>query len=81
MDALSEIHLLNQKVANFEHLVRDYARDWSAAGPIIVREAIELKPTSRDTWTAIIRHKDFAFGGVGETPLIAAMRAFCSSRG
>lgn len=58
--------------------------DWKHGGPIIEREAIELrKHWQRESWSARIdsdRHSLAPMYGYGETPLIAAMRAYVSSK-
>lgn len=60
------------------------SRDWKHGGPIIEREAIELrKHWQRESWSARIdsdRHGLAPRYGYGETPLISAMRAYVSSK-
>lgn len=58
--------------------------NWSKGGPIIEREAIELrKHWQREIWTARIESDPHGLApryGYGETPLIAAMRVYVSSK-
>lgn len=58
--------------------------DWKHGGPIIEREAIELrKHWQQEGWSARIdydRHGLAPRYGYGETPLIAAMRAYVASK-
>lgn len=56
-----------------------YSSDWERAGPIIERERISLDPIVKDRWCATASGTDYV--EFGPTPLIAAMRAFCASRG
>jgi hypothetical protein len=62
--------------------------DWGAGGPIIEREGISVSPWYEpDRWVANVRPRQ-AFGvtegddgyGEGQTPLIAAMRAYVASK-
>ena len=58
-----------------------YSRDWAQGGPILDRERITIRQ-----WTGMpISHAymphDGAPWGAGPTPLIAAMRCFCSKLG
>lgn len=67
-----------------------YSTDWNAGGPIIEREGISLEAPNEhdygsDQWTAEFEHPARSDGvqrsyGIGETPLIAAMRAYVASR-
>lgn len=63
--------------------------DWSQGGPIIERECIGVTPTgtTREPWVAEGAEHTYAQGIVtatnrqtGETPLIAAMRCYVSSK-
>lgn len=59
--------------------------EWAVGGPIIEREGIDLRKqyalNSDTDWTATLEWLDEPRGeGFGPTPLIAAMRAFVSSR-
>lgn len=66
----------------------DYSTDWAAGGPIIAREGIELQPIGAGSrfngarveagWTA--RCADSFCVEYGETPLVAAMRAFVAMK-
>ncbi|MGO3714156.1 phage protein NinX family protein [Alcaligenes aquatilis] len=60
------------------------SRNWSKGGPIIDREKIGVKPNvSTYKWGARIdsdRHPFAPRYGYGDTPLIAAMRAYVSSK-
>ena len=63
-----------------------YSSEWSAGGPIIEREHIELRSHRGEVWSANLEpdapivDADEAFGQRGETALIAAMRAFVAER-
>lgn len=61
-----------------------YSTDWSQGGPIIEREGVNLNFMQFDSpqyWTAHIRHTDkVKFGALGPTPLVAAMRCYCSAK-
>lgn len=64
-----------------------YSTDWSQGGPILDRERIALNPTGgvENPWQAECTgfpegHYDGIWHGVGPTPLIAAMRAYVSSK-
>ncbi len=63
-----------------------FATKWEAAGPIIEREFIELRPgsyTGKDRlWAAWSqnRHGERSKGMTGPTVLIAAMRCFVASK-
>jgi hypothetical protein len=59
---------------------RRFSTDWAQAGPIIEREAIELVPDGKGSWSAAIRGGDEDDVAHGPTPLIAAMRCFVASR-
>jgi hypothetical protein len=52
--------------------------DWSDGGPIVERERVCISPGAT-SWGAFI-FGDSAGGAEGETPLIAAMRAFVISK-
>lgn len=53
--------------------------DWTQGGPIIEREEIAVRPSVIPDagWVACLDHGDFE---QAETPLIAAMRAYVSSK-
>jgi hypothetical protein len=53
---------------------------WQEGGPIIEREAIELVPDGKGSWSAAIRGGDEDDVAHGPTPLIAAMRCYVTSR-
>jgi hypothetical protein len=53
---------------------------WQQGGPIIEREAIELVPDGKGSWSAAIRGGDEDDVAHGPTPLIAAMRCYVASR-
>jgi hypothetical protein len=59
--------------------------NWAQSGPIIEREQIAIESMDHHTpgsaWTAIVRGIfDYGAGGIeGQTPLIAAMRAYVAS--
>ena len=58
-----------------------YSRDWAQGGPILDRERITIRQwTSMPSIHAYMPH-DGAPWGAGPTPLIAAMRCFCSKLG
>jgi hypothetical protein len=61
--------------------VPHYSSDWREAGPILERQCISIvslaHETRRDDWVARIGIEGSLYG---PTPLIAAMRAFVSSR-
>ncbi len=52
--------------------------DWSQGGPIIERERIMLEPVEK--WVAHAYAKDNYYSYHGDTPLIAAMRAYVAGR-
>lgn len=62
--------------------------DWSLGGPIVEREGINLRFFESDKppyWAAEKRYPSSRItyqkhGGIGPTPLVAAMRAFVASR-
>lgn len=65
-----------------------YSTDWALAGPIIEREGIALALLYGSTWGATTYpistigkdHSDSFYQGVGNTPLLAAMRCYVYSR-
>ena len=79
-----------------EHLITrqnpfQYSTDWAQGGPIIEREKISLfryGESHSSVWTALAYFDECYFdissndgtGVEGETPLIAAMRCFVSSK-
>lgn len=52
--------------------------DWSYGGPIIERERISLKGDKDGGWYAYFDHLDATASG--NSPLVAAMRAFVASK-
>ena len=59
-----------------------FSTSWVQGGPIIEREEIFLAKSLRGVWTALMytpQHEVAAFED-GPTPLIAAMRAFVTSK-
>lgn len=56
------------------------ATNWAQGGPIIEREAIELVPDGKGSWSAAIRGGDEDDVAHGPTPLIAAMRCYVASQ-
>ena len=62
--------------------------DWSDGGPIIERECIQTlaygaaseHPKNPEYWEAVLDMKTESAVGYGPTPLIAAMRCFCTSK-
>jgi hypothetical protein len=58
----------------------DYSTDWAQGGPIIERECIDLQYQGGDVdvWAADIFGADCSV--YGDTPLIAAMRCYVSSK-
>ena len=58
------------------------SRDWRAGGPIIEKEKIHVCPIVLDSFAAfqcwVEKHNSSKFDG--ETPLIAAMRAYVASK-
>ena len=57
----------------------NYSTDWSLAGPIIEREAIETAIYS-DQWQATMHLDNGSIYERGPTPLIAAMRCYVASK-
>lgn len=62
-----------------------YSTDWAQAGPIIEREKIYVKPTTRLVKGWRTYQLDETGGGIcnsqyGPTPLVAAMRCYVASR-
>ena len=54
---------------------------WEDGGPIIQSEIIQLKfHYEEQLWEAYINDSDDDYVGVGDTPLIAAMRAYVASK-
>ena len=71
--------------------VPEYSTDWEQGGPIIEREKMKVYPNVGGRWSAQIRHTtthplvahpvlDGWSNGVGDTPLIAAMRCYVASK-
>lgn len=56
-----------------------FSTDWSAGGPVIEREGIELSATEGGWW-AEVGARDRYGCAPGPTPLVAAMRALVASR-
>jgi hypothetical protein len=60
--------------------------DWAQGGPIIEREGVCMRFSSKDArgaWYAVMGKNRFLspdFEGSGQTPLIAAMRCYVASR-
>jgi hypothetical protein len=54
----------------------EYSTDWAQGGPIIQRERIEIHNAANNEWAA---HAKFQVYGIGQTPLIAAMRCYVAS--
>jgi hypothetical protein len=75
---------LDRVVATVDGRDARYSADWAAAGPIIERARIEIRPGARDTgnWIAFIREPDAAIGRqwIGPSPLVAAMRAYVAQK-
>ena len=64
----------------FECTVGKYSSRWEMAGPIIERERISIS-TEENGWSANICAPRYGLSlGFGPTPLVAAMRAFVSSK-
>jgi len=70
------------------HLLPCYSEDWAAGGTIIEKEGISIVYLYGSTWGATTHpiHKvfqdstDHFFQGVGQTPIIAAMRCYVASK-
>ena len=64
--------------------VPSYSIDWNQAGPIIERETIQLNPGNAfpncTVWWAKHPAHGWSIISSGKTPLIAAMRAFVTSK-
>ena len=57
------------------------SKHWSEGGPIIEREKIQVNPSiSSDAWGAANPSKDQCVWVWAETPLIAAMRCYVTSK-
>ena len=55
--------------------------DWAQGGPIIEREAIEIKPQNfGEYWVALYPQWQTSHRQEGQTPLIAAMRCYVASK-
>lgn len=54
---------------------------WTQGGPIIERERMKVEPLRDGPWTASARTAGFVIvGAIGDTALIAAMRAYVASK-
>ena len=57
-----------------------YSTDWAQGGPIIERQRISTQ-TTEDYWDADLTTESGAFiQSIGDTPLVAAMRAYVASK-
>jgi hypothetical protein len=54
-----------------------YSTDWILAGPIIERERMKIEPVTAERWLA---EMPSGVRATGETPIVAAMRAFIVNR-
>lgn len=56
------------------------SNNWEQGGPLIERERINIVSPRHDYWAASPKDKTYIGQQVGETPLIAAMRAYVASK-
>jgi len=74
---------LGHKITERDWSTQDFSTDWSRGGPIIERERIKIEFDCGE-WAAILFDDDAGEESPawkrGQTPLIAAMRAFVASK-
>ena len=69
-------------VFNTERFIRNMPKpstDWAQGGPIIEREGIRIVKVAPTAWGAVYSSGDVGREHFAETPLIAAMRCYCSA--
>ena len=57
-----------------------YCRDWTHGGPIIEREGLGLVRWPDGSWGSMRKDSPVGLTMQGDTPLVAAMRAFVQSK-
>ncbi len=74
---VAKVEFPNSDVHKGDKLIPPYSIAWSAAGPVIEREEIQIVPRDeQEKWSAYKKNIE----QWGETPLIAAMRVYCASK-
>jgi hypothetical protein len=78
-----QVHLVESKVRFYEDTLDiQYtpSTNWAQGGPIIERQRISTQ-TTEDYWDADLTTESGAFiQSIGDTPLVAAMRAYVASK-
>ncbi|CAB4159260.1 Bacteriophage P22, NinX [uncultured Caudovirales phage] len=79
--AVTKIEAERKRFTIYPEYMTDYSTNWAHGGPIIEREAINLRALGSALWEA----ETWSAGGDqylldGTTPLIAAMRCYVASK-